>query len=442
MKKEKLKLTFIGGGSPIWVGRVFADIASLKQFSGCEFCLLDIDPVALERGRQLCTMIAKEAGADIRITASLDKQKAIEGARYVIVCISTGGVDAAMVDLSVPLQYGIKTTLGDTTGPGGLNRALRNIPVFLDFARIMEKYAPEAIMLNASNPLAQISWAVTRETKVKVVGICHGVRNIMKVYANLAGCDLDDPSVSYKIGGIDHFNWLLDFKIGNQNGLEVLKAAGYYGGRSQMTPEVYDLFHGKDFFAIVMKMWEAFGCLPLISDPHFVEFMPGLCRASVLEKYGMETHQFRKTHKERLDLFELQLAGKKPLPAKSFHDNIALVISALEGHGAYTGVMNYPNIGQILNLQPGAFVETHCHVDATGIRPLASGPVPGPVRAMVSAHLDRYNTTIDAAIAGDFDLAVAALASDPQLPDAFCARPMLLEMMKQTKKWLPQFDLA
>ena len=439
---EKPKIAFIGAGSPIWTGRICADLVETSELGRAELCLHDIDEEGLSRGRTLCEMIAHQAGSGLTVSATPDLNHALADASYVVVCIAVGGRAADAIDREVPQKYGIYAPVGDTCGPGGLNRALRNIPVFLDIARAMERYSrPGAWMLNASNPLAQICRAVTRETSVRAVGICHGVKNTLALYLKLLDADPATDTVAYRVGGIDHFNWFHELSADGRDGLEMLKERGYWGGKAGLTPEVCDVFAGHQGLRIVFQMWEVLGALPAIPDRHFVEFMPGFCTAAGIEKHGLRVDtnaEWDARRHDRETLRDDQIADREPLPQLSLHDNVVPIIAALEGHGEYTGVMNMPNVGQMPDLPSGAVVETQCHVDSGGIHPLAGGPLPSPVHTLVAGHVERYEMSVEAAVTGDAALAIAALASDPQLTDPLSAKPMVHEMLKEGRQWLPQ----
>ena len=162
----------------------------------------------------------------------------------------------------------------------------------------------------------------------------------------------------------------------------------------------------------------------------------GLSKGRMLCDTNAERDAWRQ---DREALRNDQIADREPLPQLSHHDNVVPIIAALEGHGEYAGVMNMPNVGQMPDLPLGAVVETQCHVDSGGIHPLAGGPLPGPVHTLVAGHVERYEMSVESAVTGDAALAVAALASDPQLTDPISAKPMVHQMLERSRQWLPQF---
>ncbi len=183
------RITIVGGGSYQWAPKLLIDLANTPLLHDAEIVIQDIDPVPVPRMVEFVEHIADVRGIGMTATGTTDQREALEGADYVVVSISTGGFDTMRHDLAIPARYGIKQAVGDTVGPGGIVRALRNIPVFLELAANMEELCPDAWMLNLTNPMTTLCRAVTRETSVKTVGLCHEIAGAQFTLSQLLDCD-------------------------------------------------------------------------------------------------------------------------------------------------------------------------------------------------------------------------------------------------------------
>ena len=182
-----VKIVLIGGGSYGWGPSVVGNILSNEFLDGSEVVLYDIDAEALDMVYRLALRYAEATGAATRFSRTTVLQEALDGADYVVVTISTGGLDAMRADLEIPQNYGICQTVGATVGPGGALRTLRNVPVFLQLGRAMERHCPAAWMLNCSNPLSALTRVVNRETGIRAIGLCHGVLGQVGFFARFFG---------------------------------------------------------------------------------------------------------------------------------------------------------------------------------------------------------------------------------------------------------------
>jgi len=187
-----LKITLVGGGSSNWTPRLFGNILQKDFLNGSEVMLYDLNADALTLLQGLCEKYVALKGSQVVVKHTTDREEALDGADAVVVTITTGGLKAMRYDLEIPEKYNIYQMVGDTVGPGGLVRSLRNVPVFLDLARAMEKHCPDGWMLNCSNPLSALTRVVDRDTSVKAIGVCHGVPNVAKNFAQFFGVDVSD----------------------------------------------------------------------------------------------------------------------------------------------------------------------------------------------------------------------------------------------------------
>jgi len=437
-----IKIALVGGGSCGWGPSVIGNILGNPYLDGCEAVLHDIDGEALERNFRLAQRFRDLAGAATTFARTTDQTAALDGADFVVVTISTGGLSAMRVDLEGPEKYGIFQTVGDTVGPGGLLRALRNVPVFLQLARAMEKRCPRAWMLNCSNPLSVLTRVVNKETSIRALGLCHGARAQVRQFAEFFGSNLEDGA--YVNTGIDHCAWLTELVVGGRDAGAMLLEKGVDRWLARPPDEARgDEVFGKLYASRCgLALWRQLGALPGIGDRHMVEFFPGFLQGMEnVERHGLvrtsiadRENSYARARTRIQDL----LGREEELRLPEASDDAAGWIAALAGGPPIEDNLNAPNLGQIPELPSGAVVETRGILDATGYRPIAS-PMPGQIEAVVRPHVLRQELIVEAAVEGNFDKALAALTSDPLVPRTNLARPMLEEMMAGTKEWLPQF---
>lgn len=437
------KITLVGGGSYSWGPGVMANILQQPFLAGSRVVLHDIDAEALALVHGVVQQYRDLADGDVTIEATTDRDAALQDADYVVVTISTGGLQMMRHDLAIPERFGILQTVGDTVGPGGLLRALRNVPVFLDLAGAMERLCPRAWMLNCSNPLSVLTRVVNKETAIRALGVCHGVRGVAAQLASFLG--VERGAAAYVNSGIDHCAWFTDFVVDGAPASERLVNMGLDDWLALPPAQAREdeIFGGLFTVRCGLLLGRQLGALPAIGDRHLVEFMPRFLEgADAVQRYGLlrttvdERQARRQTSRERL---QRVAAGtdKAELPTPS--DDVAGWIAALAGGPVIEDNLNAPNVGQIPQLPAGAVVETRGVLDASGCRPLVS-PLPAALAATVAPHVWRQELTVEAAVEGDLDKVLAVLASDPLGGPAESVRPMLEQMLAATRQWLPQFE--
>lgn len=440
------QITFIGAGSYLWMPSILAQLFTSPSFAQDRLVLMDIDGESLEDIYQLALKLRDEAQSPIAIARTTDRDRALAGADYVVLTISTGMFEATAVDLAVPEQYGIYHTVGDTVGPGGMNRALRNIPVLLDLARAMEGRCPQAWLLNLSNPLTVLTRVVTRETSIRAMGLCQGVEEHVDYLARLVGKTRAD-GIQFTTAGIDHCPWLLDLKIAGQDGYGLLRHAGYCStdlSAAQAQDSVDGILQIATGCQVGFALWHELGLLPGISDRHMVEnFGQFITSREQMQKYRIHRTTVQ-DRRERRDQGRARVrrwvSGAEALKIAPSHAPVVPVIDALAGRRTHVTTLNVENVGQIPELPLRANVETNCWIDAAGVHPIAIGkPLPRVAKAVLLPQIERQEGTIDAALAGDLELATQLLATDPLVRNIVDARAMLGQMIAETAVWLPQF---
>ena len=440
------KIAFVGGGSYGWMPSILGRLLQTPSCQDDEIVIMDVNAEAAEEIYQLALGLRRRFKSTLGVTRTTDLAAALDGADYVSLTISTGGLEAMRADLEIPEKYGIYHTVGDTVGPGGMARALRNVPVLVDLGRKMERYCPSAWLLNLSNPLSTLTRAVSRETSIRTAGLCQGVVEHVDFLVELLG-EKPGKNVQFVTAGIDHCPWLLALSVNGRDGLKLLEEKGLRSSalkedsvKSNTDAHMGVLAGARAGFAI----WNEVGYLPGIGDRHMVEnFGCFIIDKQQMEKYGIvrtsiaDRQKGLELHRGRVRNF---IAKPEELHIPDTHAPVIQMVDALEGRADLLTTLNIENAGQIPELPARSNVETLCRVDKLGIHPLAiNRPLPRAIEAIVRPHILRQEGAIDAALDGDFELAAGLLASDPCVRTITDARAMLTEMIEANARWLPQF---
>ncbi len=441
-----VKIAIVGGGSYGWGPLFIRDLVVTPELAGSTIILHDINPAAMDLVYRIGQLVIQTGGFNFNLHQTGDLAEALDGADFVILTITTGGLEAMRHDLEIPARYGIVHSVGDTVGPGGLSRGLRNIPVVVDIARQMEHSYPDAWLLNYTNPLTTLTRAVTRETKIKTVGLCHEWLGVREKLARL----FDAPEAAFqpRIGGINHLIWLLDLWLDGRSLMPDLRemAEKILADDLDLDPDDDSLFadHGK----VKARLLQLFGALPVAGDRHVAEFFPhflteatqygqayNVALTSVDDRYG-----WRAEDKARLEAIIGGQMDVRPFLNKQSNEAAHSIITALAENGRYTGIMNLPNQGQIGNLPHDVVVETYGVIDNSGAHGISAGDLPPAIQAIVSRHASNQELIVEAALTGDIALARRALLNDPMVtlpPETAVA--MLDELLEANKAHLPLF---
>ncbi len=433
-----MKVAVIGGGSYLWSFGFARQFVASERLDDVTISLMDISKDALDLVAAAAGVCNDRAGSPIAIESTTDRAEALEGADFVIVSISTGGLDAMDVDTTVPEKYGIWHTVGDTVGPGGWSRAVRNIPVFRDIAADMKELCPDAWMVNVSNPLSVLTRVPGREFGIKSIGLCPGVEDQAATYLRIAGID-ESARVDYTVTGIDHGSWFTRLYADGEDVLERLRAMGFCRDDGVLPAAVKtdDPLATDATSRAIFAEWAEIGYLPSISDRHAVENWPWYLPRDKEGQIPMDlTRTTTAQRREGLELRRKRLTeyaasdGAEESGAGHGDDPVVAIIEALSGLREFTYSTNYTNIGQTPELLPGAVVETRARYDAGGVHPFAS-PMPPVLQAMVAPHVIRQEAVIDIALSGGFSELVALVRTDPMCSrlEAGQCRKMMREML-------------
>jgi alpha-galactosidase len=438
-----LKIAMIGAGSVGFTRRLMMDILAVQEFRDTEFRLMDINEENLKMISTLCRHMITTNGLPATVVATSSQREAVKDADYVFCMARVGGLEAFQFDVEIPLKYGVDQCVGDTLGPGGVFFALRTIPVLLGLAKDMRELAPNALLLNYSNPMAMNTWALRRAGGIKVVGLCHGVQGGHKQIATVLG--LPQEEVDFICAGINHQTWYIQVTHKGKNMLPYLAEA------FEKHPE---LSKSEPCRIDVLKR---FGYYSTESNGHLSEYLPWYRkRKEEIDQWiypdvwiggrtaGYLNHCRTKTE-EYKEMYPKWLNGEAEyikLGERS-NEHGSYIIEALETGRAYRGHFNIENKGHITNLPNGSTVEIPCYVDGNGISPTFIGDLPLQCAATCRTSISVQEMAVQAALTGDRELVKLAVLHDP-LTAAVCNTKevwdMVDEMFEALAPWLPQFN--
>lgn len=437
-----VRICIVGGGSPNWTPTLLQDLAATPELAGI-VVLHDLDPAAAATMARLGTRLLAAAGSKLTIETEPEPRAALRGADFVVVTITTGGLAAMRHDLEIPLRHGIAQTVGDTVGPGGLSRALRNVPVMAALARTMAEVCPAAWLINLSNPMAAMTRAVTKTSTIKTVGLCHEMLGLRRVFSQIFKAAPDE--IGLQIAGTNHLTWLLHASVRGEDGLALLRhylAAG--GAIPVRPPAAAHLAPFVDRWRVKLDLFERYGYMPAAGDRHVAEFFPACSRDDREPDAHPSVPPTTVAHRQRLAAaaratVHAWLDGAAPLPAGRSDEEAVDVIRALVTGRPHTIIANLPNRGQIDNLAREAVVETRAVVMANGILPISAGALPPALIATIEPHVENQELIVEAALTGDRALAIQAFAGDPLTRQAASVPLLVDELLAANRAHLPRF---
>ena len=417
-----MKIALLGAGSHFFES-VFLELGQTPELHGAEVVLFDIDTERMLLIDQVGRRISDHYKADFRISMVADLPRALAGADIAIASIGVHGPATAWhkADVEAVARLGIMQTTGDTVGPSGFSQGLRIIPIFLNLAREMEKYCPDCILLNHSNPMGAICRAVTKYSKIKIIGYCHNVIQSLPIFAGLLGVPANE--LDFLVGGVNHMDWLLSLRHQGRDVYPELKRKI----RETDSPK------GQQFTKDLLEVMDLF---MMGGDRHIIEFFPHARLATDPKAipYGLKWRSDMISENllsEELTRGAAELTaradGSKPLyiPKHLTPEAMGQQIKALKMGPDIVHVVNIPNEGAIPNLPPWALVELKAVIGQHGARPVYVGDLPPQAARWTLAQIYAHELTIEAAAEGSRAKAIQALACDPMVRDFHEARAIL-----------------
>jgi len=439
------KITVIGGGSVHWMPTIVRDLAVTDGLGRSHIVLEDIEPAHLDATLPMARRILEQAGTGCTVEATSDQRAALDGADYVILTISTGGLDAMRHDLEIPEKYGIFQSVGDTVGPGGIARALRNIPVVVGIARDMEALCPDAWLLNYTNPLSTLCRCVTRTTGIRVIGLCHEIRGCFRLLREIFGVETDDR-FEWRVAGVNHLIFLLELRLDGEDAFprlrEFIRDHPLFDDKT--LPPSSPLYPFQDRAGLKFKLSKTFGALPASGDRHVAEFFPDVLTRDTGwgRKYGIELTRISHRRALRREAFEraARLAsGEETIDLAPSNEAAARIIGALVRGDEYTDVVNLPNTGQITNLPADAIVETRATVKGGAVAAEHIDELSPAIQSVLAHHVRVQEMTVEAALTGNRSLALQAFFLDPLIRQAEAHERLFDELLDAHHDHLPQF---
>jgi alpha-galactosidase len=442
------KIAIIGAGSVGFTRKLVADVLCVAELRDVEIALTDIDERNLAMVQRILETVVEVNKLPTKITATADRRRALEGARYVINCVRIGGLEAFADDIRIPLQYGVDQCVGDTICAGGILYGQRSIPAILGFCRDIREVADDgARLLNYANPMAMNTWAAIDHGGVETIGLCHGIQHGWRQIAEALGAK-DPQEVEYVCCGINHQTWYVDVRL---------------RGRPVERDELVAAFERHPRYSqqekVRIDVLKRFGVYSTESNGHLSEYLPWYRKRpdeirrwiDMSEWIHGETGGYLRHCIESRNWFETEYpaeleAAKKPLdPALRTDEHASHIIEALETGRVYRGHFNVKNNGLIENLAADAIVESPGFVDRFGLNMVAGLRLPLACAATCTSSINVQRMAVEAAVTGDADLLKLAVLRDP-LVGAVCTPDevwrMIDEMLVAQSKWLPQYARA
>lgn len=414
------KITFLGAGSTIFAKNVLGDSMLTPSLADSVIALYDIDPQRLEESHLMLTALNNNLGNKARIETYCgveNRRAALRGANYAVNAIQVGFYDPCTItDFEVPKKYGLRQTIADTLGIGGIFRALRTIPVMMDFARDMEDVCPDAWFLNYTNPMAMLTGAMQRYTGIKTVGLCHSVQVCAESLLKTVGMPYEEDNVRAKIAGINHMAWLLSI---SENGkdlypeLKKLADEKIAQWRAAKDPKE------KSGNMIRIEMMRRFGFYVTESSEHNAEYQPYWIKAKypeLIEEYNIPLDEYPRRCIRQIEDWKKQyaeLSSDPHLSHKLSHEYGSGIMEAVVTNKPFQIGGNVLNNGFIPNLPSKAVVEVPCLVDGNGVQGCYVGELPTQCAALNMTNINVHLLTVEAALTKKRERIYQAAMLDP-----------------------------
>jgi alpha-galactosidase len=434
-----MKVSIIGAGSTEFATELMTDILSAPALAQGTFALVDIDAERLELAHQMAEFLIARSGQNWTVRASTNRTQVLTGSDYVVNTIEVAGLANVHYDYDIPLKYGVDQCIGDTIGPGGLFKALRTLPAWLDILADVEEMAPRALVMNYTNPMSLTVLAGLRASSLPIVGLCHSIQHTSQ---QLAGY-LDTPyeEIDWRAAGINHLAWFVELKRNGEDLYPLLR-------EKACIPEIYD----QD--PVRFEMMLHLGAFSTEGSGHNSEYVPYFRkRPDLVAKYdrggyrgesGFYARNWPTWRAEGDQRIRDYLSGQEAFEFERGPEFASYILEAMETNTPAVIYGNVLNTGLIDNLPQDGVVEVACLVDKKGIQPTHFGPLPTQLAILDAQHMAFHDLVTRAVLEQDREAAEQALMVDP-LTAAVCSlaeiREMFDEMVDAEREYLPEFLL-
>lgn len=442
------KITFIGAGSTVFMKNIVGDVLQRPALAGAQVALMDINPTRLEESAVIAGKMIQTLGVPATVETYSDQRKALEGADFVVVCFQIGGYDPCTItDFEVPKQYGLRQTIADTLGIGGIMRGIRTVPHLWKVCEDMLAVCPDAIMLQYVNPMAINTWAIAEKyPQIKQVGLCHSVQGTAYELAR----DLEIPveSLRYRAAGINHMAFYLKFEQklpdGTYKNLYPDLVRGYREGRFPKPSHWNPRCPNKVRYEMLTRL----GYFVTESSEHFAEYTPWFIkdgREDLIEKFGIPLDEYPQRCVEQIARWKSEAERYKTantVEVKESHEYASSIMNSVWTGEPSVIYGNVRNTGLITSLPEGCAVEVPCLVDASGIQPTHIGDLPSQLTALIRTNINVQELTVAALMTENREHIYHAAMLDPHTAaelDLDQIWRLVDDLLAAHGEWLPEW---
>ncbi len=414
---KRCKILFIGGGSTAAID-IAKDVMLTDSLKNSQIVLYDLNKKACDFNKVFLDRAAREIGCGCEVVSTDEPAAAFKGADYTVITISTGGLTSMGIDLSVAEEYGIYHTVGDTAGPAGWARSIRNYETFVDLAKKINKYCPQTFILNYANPMAFLTDVLSGLCKGPVIGLCRGILENIHAIKGIYKI-ADESELSLKYAGLNHFFWITEASQGNIDIIADMKKKLRNKTLSELLPtDGGDPINFKEGRQLADQLFRMTGIMPYFGDRHTCEFFPDY----ITSKANLRNHNIARTSiKQRLKWQAMKIAKIEKMlgtgiPKQYLQRSGETAADVMNAHltgRRFVDVANVGNIGQISNLPLGTVVETACAIDKNGVSPVCFGDLPEIIAEFCRTHSAVTDMILSGCIEKDKDTLLQALRLDP-----------------------------
>ena len=436
-----IRIAFIGAGSTVFMKNIVGDALHVPALADATFALMDIDPRRLEESELVARKLIDSMGAPARVETTTDRRRALAGADFVVTAFQIGGYrPATVIDFEIPKAYGLRQTIADTLGVGGIMRGLRTVPHLWAVAQDMAELCPDALLLQYVNPMAINTWALAeRFPRVKQVGLCHSVQNTVEELAH----DLDLPAgeIDYRVAGVNHVAFFLRLEHRGRDLYPALRQ-GYREGRLPKPP----LHMPRCPNRVRYEVMDHLGHFCTESSEHLAEYTPWFIkghRPDLIDTFGIPLDEYPKRCEEQMANWGAQADSYRTaarIEVRKSHEFAAEIMNAAVTGAPYVIYGNLPNRGQAPQLPHGAAVETPCLVDRNGIQPSVVDDIPPQLVALMRSQINVQELTVRALLDENVDHLYHAACMDPHTAaelDLRQIRALVTDLLAAHGDWIP-----
>lgn len=449
MDNRNPKITFIGAGSTVFMKNLIGDVLQREALSAAQVTLMDIDETRLNQSAVVAERMISTLGVDASVTTHMNQRQALQNADFVIVAFQIGGYEPCTVtDFDIPKKYGLRQTIADTLGIGGIMRGLRTVPHLWSVCEDMMEVCPDALLLQYVNPMAINTWAIAEKyPEINQVGLCHSVQGTAEQLAT--DLDINVKDIRYECAGINHIAFFLkleeQLKDGNWRDLYPELKQGYLQGRY---PKAESQYNDRCPNTVRYEMTMRLGYFVTESSEHFAEYVPWFIkegREDLIKKFGIPLDEYPMRCIEQVAEWEDQyktLQNEQTVELEQTHEYASEII-----HSMWTGIPsvihgNVANTDLISNLPRGCAVEVACLVDGNGVQPTRVGKIPPQLAAVMQSNVSVQQLVVEALISEDIHHIYHAAMMDPHTAaelDIEQIWNMTTELLQTHNEWLPEW---